>query len=146
MDVGNLREDDSCNDHCKRSCCPKNFHSLHLVHRQILECGQIVSFTAICVCEFQMKIAFLKHFLLYYKILVYLGIKQLSLDTSNFEELCFTFVAGFAHFYVNGSFLLLFISMYLHHHAFYKMFKHVANKFKRSNHNRCGANTGRIQR
>lgn len=44
---------------------------------------------------------------------------------------------GFAYLAVMGTFLVLFISMSLHHQAFYKMFQHKVDEMNRSNEKHC---------
>lgn len=55
------------------------------------------------------------------------------------EEMCFSIPISFGYFFVSGTFSLLFISICVHHQAFYEMFKLSVNKLKRSNVRRCDA-------
>ena len=56
-----------------------------------------------------------------------------------FGDLWFTALAGFGYLIVDGAFLLLFISICMHHQAFFKMFEHTIDKTNESDGNRCDA-------
>lgn len=43
----------------------------------------------------------------------------------------FSITAGTSYFIINGTVLLIFVSIGLHHQAFYEMFLHLINEFER---------------
>lgn len=43
----------------------------------------------------------------------------------------FSITAGTSYFIINGAVLLIFVSICLHHQAFYEMFLHSINEFER---------------
>ena len=47
------------------------------------------------------------------------------------SEMFFGFNIGEGYLFINGTILLLFMSMCMHHRAFYKMFKHLTDQWNR---------------
>lgn len=56
-----------------------------------------------------------------------------------FGETCYFVVVSLTYLTINGTFMLLFISMCLHDYAFYQMFQHFIRKWQESDANRNGA-------
>lgn len=56
-----------------------------------------------------------------------------------FGETCYFVVVSLTYLTINGTFMLLFISMCLHDYAFYQMFQHFIRKWHESDANRNGA-------
>lgn len=52
-------------------------------------------------------------------------------------EICVIISAGFASFAISGALLILFVSVSLHHQAFYKIFKYKLDAVDRCEENQC---------
>lgn len=50
-------------------------------------------------------------------------------------EACFVIATAEAFLFGNGSTFLLFISLCIHHHAFYSMYKHLISKYNHNGNN-----------
>lgn len=126
-------------------CCTFDLRSICLVHRQEFKCRQFLSSTPIGVCKFSIEIFptyFFNANVSYFSLFCFE--KKFSLPWNQTTlvgyavELTTLGSIGLFYFVVYGTFLMLFLSICMHHQAFSKMFKYLVDKLNRSDvENQC---------
>lgn len=144
MDVEKLFEVYTSHTYHRLGCRTIDFHCFQLVHLQEFQRREFFPSTSICV-NVNLKIVSQIYFFFQFDEIDCFSSCNFSLPWNQSTpmgyvgELCFSIWVGFGYFFANGAFLLLFISMCLHHQAFYGMFRHLVEKLKRPKKNRCDA-------